>query len=283
MPTLVKYLRSHWPEYLIEAACLGCFMMSANLFATLFGYPDSPAYIETSGFRRLCGGVAMGLTAICIIYSPWGQRSGAQMNPALTLTFLRLGKIKTADAFFYISAQFLGGLAGVFISGMFLGRLISHPSVNHVVTTPGPSGPFAAFVAELLISCGMMLMVLTATNSRRFARFTGLFAGLLVALYITFESPISGMSMNPARTTASALASGIWTSAWIYLTAPIAGMLLAAEIYSRFKIALACPKYFHGTRQPCIFCGYPGSVGTRSTASQTSSRRMQIHKSIVEI
>jgi aquaporin Z len=266
MRSLLHGLREHYPEYLIEALCLGCFMVSANLFAALFGYPNSPAYIGSEVLRRLCGGIAMGLTAICIIYSRWGQRSGAQMNPALTLTFLTLGKIKSADALFYVAAQFLGGLAGVFTSGLFLGRLISHPSVNHVVTVPGPSGPFIAFFAELLISCGMMLMVLSVSNSRRFSRFTGLFAGALVALYIAIESPLSGMSMNPARTTASALPSGIWTSVWIYFTAPIAGMLLAAQLYSRFKRALACPKYFHGTRQRCIFCGYPGAESASGAA-----------------
>jgi aquaporin Z len=269
-----KSFRKHWPEYLIEAACLGVFMISANLFAGLLGYPASPAQISNDFFRRLCGGLAMGVTAICLIYSPWGQRSGAHMNPALTLTYFRLGKIQPADALFYIAAQFLGGFAGVMVSKFFLGKLIWDPSVNHVVTTPGPAGPLVAFVAELLISCGMMLMVLVVSNNRRLSRLTGLFAGVLVALYITFESPLSGMSMNPARTTASALPSGIWTSAWIYFTAPVAGMLLAAEIYSRFKTAIACPKYFHGTRQRCIFCGYPGAgIGHRATTTRSRPAR----------
>ena len=63
--------------------------------------------------RRGLIGVAMGLTAIALIYSPWGKRSGAHMNPSVTLTFWRLGKIKSIDALFYIVFQFLGGWVGV--------------------------------------------------------------------------------------------------------------------------------------------------------------------------
>src|SRR5207249_1529164 len=96
----------------------------------------------------------------------------------------------------------------------------------------------------------------------RLARFTGLFAGTLVFAYITFEAPLSGMSINPARTAASALPSGIWTSGWIYFTAPISGMFLAVEIYCGLKglSHLACPKYHHGTKQRCIFCGHLGQA-----------------------
>ena len=121
-------------------------------------------------------------------------------------------------------------------------------------------GVTVAFVAETILAAGMMLMVLSITNTARLARFAGLFAGTLVFLYITFEAPLSGMSINPARTAASALPSGIWSAAWIYFTAPLLGMLLAVEIYQAFKglREMACPKYHHGARQRCIFCGHPG-------------------------
>ena len=69
------------------------------------------------------------------------------------------------------------------------------------------------------------------TNTPSIARYGGLFAGTLVFLYITFEAPLSGMSINPARTAASALPSGIWTGGWIYFVAPVLGMLLAAQVF----------------------------------------------------
>lgn len=261
-PPMFSALRQHWPEYLIEAWALGMFMVSAALFTALLEYSGSPIHqaIPSVFVRRALIGLAMGLAAIALIYSPWGQRSGAHMNPAVTLTFLRLGKIMPWDAAFYIAAQFIGGVGGILFSKTLLGEIIGHPSVNHVVTVPETAGAGIAFVAEMGIACGMMFMVLSITNTPSLARSTGLFAGLLVFLYITFEAPLSGMSINPARTFASALPSGIWTSGWIYFTAPVLGMLLAAQLFLQFNhSALACPKLQHGEKQRCIFCGQPGS------------------------
>jgi aquaporin Z len=256
--------RQHWPEYLIEAWALGAFMVSAALFTALLEHPGSPVRqaIASAFARRALIGLAMGLTAVALIYSPWGQRSGAHMNPAATLTFLRLGQVQPWDAVFYVAAQFLGGVSGVWLARLILRGAIRHSSVNYVVTVPGTAGAGAAFLAEMAIACGMMLMVLLATNTPKLARFTGLFAGTLVFLYITFEAPLSGMSMNPARTAASALPSGIWTGGWIYFTAPILGMLLAAQVYVAISrpVRLACPKLHHGVTQRCIFCHHPGET-----------------------
>jgi aquaporin Z len=175
------------------------------------------------------------------------------------------------DAVFYIAAQFTGGVSGVLLSKFLLGAIIAHPSVNHVATVPGPTGVGVAFFAEAFIACGMMLMVLLSTNTPELAPITGLFAGTLVFLYITFEAPFSGMSINPARTVASALPSGIWTSGWIYFVAPVSGMLLAAQIYAVIKTTSphACPKLHHGTQQRCIFCGH--AALTSAVSMQTSS------------
>lgn len=114
-------LKDHWPEYLIEAAGLCCFMISACAFGALLFHPASPAVKAVNGLvlRRLLMGAAMGLTSIAIVYSPWGKRSGAHTNPSVTLTFFRLGKVKTYDALFYVLAQFAGGVAGVTVAMLF--------------------------------------------------------------------------------------------------------------------------------------------------------------------
>ena len=80
-----------------------------------------------------------------------------------------------------------------------------------------------------------------------------------MALYITVEAPLSGMSMNPARTFGSALPGHVWTAWWVYFTAPLIGMLLAAEFYARLKgpAAVLCAKLNHHTSKRCIFrCGF---------------------------
>lgn len=255
-------LASHWPEYLIEAAALGFFMFSACSFGVLLEHPSSPLRqaIPNAFHRQALAGLAMGLTLVTIVFSPWGKRSGAHMNPALTLTFYFLGKIERWDAVFYGLAQFAGGIAGVVIAAIAWQGTVADPRVNYVVTTPGPTGPRVAFLAELAISFGMMLTVLIVSNNKRLARFTGLFAGCLVAAYITFEAPLSGMSMNPARTFGSAFSAGDWRWLWIYFAAPTLGMALAAAHYRAWRgpQAVFCAKLHHHNDQRCIFrCNYP--------------------------
>jgi aquaporin Z len=259
-------LRRHWPEYLMEAAGLGLFMVSTGMFATLLWYPGSPVaeVLPDSMMRRALKGLIMGLTAIAIIYSPWGQQSGAHINPAVTLTFWRLGKIATWDAIFYIAAQFIGGLLGVLVVLALLGATFAGSPVSYVATLPGPQGVMVALIAEAVISFGLMLTVLFATNTPPLMRLTGVFAGCLVALYVTFEAPLSGMSMNPARTLASALPGNLWHALWIYFVGPTAGMLLAVEFYRLVRRSpdVVCAKLNHHTHRRCIFrCGYAKVAG----------------------
>jgi hypothetical protein len=108
----------------------------------------------------------------------------------------------------------------------FIGQAFAHPSVNYVVTVPGPAGDLVAFVAEFIIAFFLMLAVLFISNMPGLARWTGGFAGCLVAIYITFEAPFSGMSMNPARTFGSAAVASFWAGLWIYFAAPVLAMSL---------------------------------------------------------
>lgn len=255
---MLRSLRQHWPEYIIEAWCLGTFMVSACVFGVILFHPSSPV----SGFefyvRNVAMAVVMGVTAVCIIRSPWGMRSGAHFNPSITLTFLRLGKIARWDAAFYIVSQFVGGLAGVFLARLALGDLLADKAVNYVATVPGKYGVGAAFLAEVIISFFMMTMILCTSNSARLARLTPYLAGAMVAIYISTESTISGTSLNPARTFASAVFAGKWTGLWIYFIAPPIAMLAAAEFFVRRRGLrdVLCAKLCHGGRSKCIFrCG----------------------------
>jgi aquaporin Z len=254
-------LKSHWPEYLIEAAGLGLFMISAMTFATILEHPASPLRqaIPDALLRRLLMGLAMGSTAVGIIYSPWGKRSGAHINPATTLTFFRLGKVNNWDATFYVTFQFLGGLLGALAAAIALSTWASHPAVNYVVTVPGNGGAWIAFIAEVVIAFFLMTVILHVSNNSKLHKLTGLCAALLVATYITFEAPLSGMSMNPARTFASAVPAHHWNDIWIYFTAPLLGMICAAEVYLRIQgsARVSCAKLHHENSQRCIFCGKP--------------------------
>jgi aquaporin Z len=121
-----------------------------------------------------------------------------------------------------------------------------------------------ALLAEFVIAAGMMSVVLYFSNHHRLAGYTGLFAGVLVATYITIEAPFSGMSMNPARTFGSALPPMIWDGLWVYLTAPPLGMLFAAELYlwRKGQQSVKCCKLHHNNDKRCIFCGANGGFAS---------------------
>lgn len=262
METIGESLRQHWPEYLMEAAGLGMFLVSAGFFATLLESPGSPirAEIPQAVVRRALMGLAVGLTAVTIIYSPWGQQSGAHLNPAVTVTFLRMRKIKVWDAVFYSAAQCIGGITGVSLVYFVLREAFGDSPVSFLVTAPGEAGVGVAFAAEFAMCFGLMLMVLVTTNDTRWRRYTGWFAGLLLFLYITVEAPLSGMSINPARSLASASLAGTWTAFWVYILAPVLGMLAASQVYlaTKGKAAVKCCKLNHLTDKRCIHCGVPG-------------------------
>ena len=252
-------LKARWPELLVEGALLGLFMLSASTFAVLLEHPSSGlrAALPDANVRRALMGLAMGATAVALIYSPWGKRSGAHMNPAVTLTFWRLGKVKTPEAVLYVAAQFLGGLFGMGIAILLLNERVADPAVHWVVTSPGTHGVLPALFAEILISFLLMSVVLAASSRASLAPFTGLFCGVLVFLFITFEAPISGMSMNPARTLASAVPAGDFMAVWVYLLAPPLGMLLAVEARRAAGAASSafCARLSPHGRARCPFCG----------------------------
>lgn len=230
---MIETFKRNWPHYLAEAAGLGFFMTCASAFTTALRSPFSPLtqIIKDPFWQLVALGIPMGFVIAAIVYSPWGKKSGAHINPAVTLAFLRLGKITPQDAFFYIAFQFLGGALAVQMMGLILGALYRHESINHVVTAPGPSGPLKAFIAEFVISFILMLVLLLTINSKKTKELAGVFGGVLIALYLIFEEPYSGMSLNPARSSASAFAAREGKDLWIYFLAPVLSMLLASQVF----------------------------------------------------
>lgn len=254
---MLHALAERWPEYCIEASLLGLFMVSACVFVVLLHHPDSPLArrVRSPIRKRAIIGLAMGLTAVALIASPLGKRSGAHMNPGVTLTQLVLGRVRPWDALFYILAQFLGGIGGVRVASVLLGGRTSHEAVRHAATLPGPRGARVAWIAEFIIAFILMLTILGVSNHACTAPYTPLFAGALVASFIVIEAPLSGMSMNPARTLGSALASRQWRGLWVYFTAPPLAMLAAAGVYTGVEGTdrVYCAKLDHFTIERCIF------------------------------
>ncbi len=252
----------HWPLYLYEGLELALFMISACVCTVILFHSGYPALlaIPSAVVRRILMGTGMGVTAILIIHSPIGKRSGAHFNPAITLTYLRLRKIALWDAAFYVLFQFTGGVFGVGVSSLLLGRQLADPSVEYAVTVPGRYGTAAAFAAEFFMAALLMAIVLWMSNRPRIASYTSYAIGALIALYILLFAPVSGFSINPARTTGSAIFAHLWTACWLYFTAPLLGMLGTAEVYLRSNGAdsILCAKLHPDPAYPCPFrCHFP--------------------------
>ena len=231
---IIQTFRKQYPLYLIEAAGLGFFMVSACLFTILLEHPDFKLIhlIPSPFVRRFLIGVAMGTTAMVIIYSPMGKRSGAHINPSITLTMLLLRKISVTDVLFYILFQIMGGITGVLIVKLLFPSYLADPSIAYIATVPGKEGIINATIGESLIAFIMMFTTLITSNIERTKNLTGVIAGILIVCFVTFEAPFSGFSMNPARTLASAIPSGIWDFWYMYMVVPPVCMILAALIYN---------------------------------------------------
>ena len=258
MLLLLAAFRRHWPHYLAEAAGIAFFVCCSGLLTMLMEHPASPvhrALPDSALLRRGLVGLGVCLGLVLIIYSPWGKRSGAHINPAVTLAFWQLGKIKPADALWYVLAQLAGAVGAAQLLKHVFGKLYAHPAVNYTVTEPASTtmqAALVAFGAEFIISLLIMMVTLRALHSARLKEWTGWLLGTLLALYVTFESPLSGMSLNPARTLGTAVAAGSYQGLWVYGLAPPLAMWLATVAVRRFHHGqpLACAVLAGGAASP---------------------------------
>jgi len=225
--------KKNWLHYLQEALGLAIFMSSACFFGGMLESKTSSwhAALPNAFTRVTIMGIMMGATALFIFYSPITAPSGSHINPAVTITFLRLGKMCKYDAIFYIIFQLLGGIFAVHIMAFLMGKTLTAPPVNYVATIPGQYGVLATAFTEFIIAFIMMSIVLFTSASQKLKKYTRMIAGCFVCIYVVIAGPISGFGMNPARTLASAIPSHIYTALWVYIVIPFAGMLLAAELF----------------------------------------------------
>ena len=172
-------------------------------------------------------GIALVFGAIvtAMIYS-FGKTSGAHINPAVTIGFLLVNKINIKDATFYIVSQIVGGLLAS------LTLLFLFPEHSGLGTTlPLDDNVSQSFILEVILTLFLMLTIIQVSSNKGYQDFTGLAVGLVVMLEAMFAGPITGASMNPARSIAPALVSGQTQYLWVYIAAPILGAVLAIGIW----------------------------------------------------
>jgi aquaporin Z len=226
--------------------------------AFLWGAGSPVPEIDNPMWRRLATGLLFAGGATAVVYSPLGQRSGAHLNPAITLAFWSLGTIGARDAAAYVIAQFLGAMLGVAAAAAAWPELVR--SVQFAATMPGDGWRWTgAFVAETIATFLLAITIFVCINKPRVAARTGVIAGTLVAALVTIEAPVSGTSLNPARSLAPALFVPLFRDQWVYFVAPALGAIIAARMFrDRWGGATVCAKLYHTPAYPCPFaaCGY---------------------------
>ena len=235
-PSQREGFRPAWAAYAMEGLGLAVFMLFASAFTMLLFHPDSPvgkAVKEPAVKYFLLAFAMFPVILFGIVSAPWGKRTGAHVNPAVTLAFWRLGKISTFDAAGYIVGQFVGATLMVGLIALVAGKAYAHPAIDFAQTKPGPGGVPVAFAIEFTITFLLMMLILWASNDERLEKRLPLYVSLLIAFYLMFATPYTGMSMNPARSFASAVWAKAHPALWLYFVAPIAATLLAAELYRR--------------------------------------------------
>jgi aquaporin Z len=247
-----------WREFAAELAGTALLLvigLSAVVVDFAQGSPV-PGWIPDGNLRRLLTGIVFAGGATLIVYSPLGKLSGGHINPAVTLGFLRLRKITPRSAAGYVAAQVVGALAGAAIVQFVWGRLATQVDLG--TTVPGHGGWVASLIAEVVITFLLMTLILRFVDDPRLMPFTPAAAGALVAFLVFLEAPVSGTSLNPARSLGPALVAGDYRDLWLYLVAPPLGALLAAATYRRRRRTVRCGKLFHAVGYDCRFldCQY---------------------------
>lgn len=197
-------------------------------FCLVFAGTGAVVVDQATGGRIGHLGISLvfGLVVTAMIYAI-GSVSGAHMNPAVTIAFWSDGRHKTGEVLPYAAAQ----LAGAVAASLALKLMFAGQATNLGMTLPA-GGAGQSFFLELLMSFMLMFTIMgVATGDAAKGEMAGIAIGGMVALEAAFGGPISGASMNPARSFAPALMMGNFSHHWLYWLAPVLGALLGVRAF----------------------------------------------------
>jgi aquaporin Z len=206
--------------------------------------------------RRLVTGLLFAGSGSLVAISPLGKLSGAHINPAVSLAFWLQGKMHHFDLGGYILGQFLGAIVGSLLVILVWGGERA-ASVGIGRTVPGAGYPlWLVFLAEASLTFVLVLSIFLFVSSHRLMRWTPLMVWILVAMMVWLEAPISGTSLNPARSFGPALVSWFWQAHWLYWVAPPLGALLAVGAFRLLPMGthdVLTGKLFHVPHYRSVF------------------------------
>ena len=242
----------HWGPWLCEFVGTAL-LLAGGLSAVFLDFgASSPiaAHVPSMSVRLLLTGLLFAGTGSLVALSPLGRRSGAHLNPAVTLAFWTQHKVHPHDLAGYIVAQLAGALVAV--AGLRLAWGHTARELQLGTTQPGHGfDPLDAAGLEMLMTASLVLMIFFFTSHTRSARWTPLGNWLLVATLVWQGAPYTGTSLNPARSLGPALLAPQLANIWVYIVGPCAGALLAAAVFAAFRHTnTLTAKLFHDPRYP---------------------------------
>lgn len=250
--------RLHWPEYGAELLGTAFLVFIAVSAVTLTFGSGSPlaAVFPTSSARRLFAGMVLAGSGPSVSISPLGKLSGAHLNPALSLAFWLQGKVHPHDLVGYLASQLLGAVLGAGLAVLVWKERAA--SIQNGVTAPGMGySIWSVLFIEMGLTCLLVLAIFLFLSNHRLMCWTPVMTWLLVAFIYWLVAPISGSSLNPARSFGPALVSWFWRDQWVYYLASPLGVLLAVGLFRQLRRVgihdVLTAKLFHAPRYRCIF------------------------------
>ncbi|MDA8203349.1 MAG: aquaporin [Chloroflexi bacterium] len=257
---------AEWAAEFLGTAILVLGGLSAVVLDFGAGSPVARAVPGASPRLLLTGALFAGTGALVTI-SPIGRRSGAHLNPAVTLGFWLTGHVHTVDLVGYVVGQVLGALAGAAALVAVWGARAAPVHDGLTQPAPGVSAPVAAAL-EAVMTGAMILAILLMVSSPRTMRWTPLVVWAVVTVEVWQGAPFTGTSLNPARSFGPAVMTGDFHAYWVYVVGPLAGAVAAVTI-QRFALPDVVPlsaKLFHVAGDYSTSLGHFPSAVRRSEA-----------------
>jgi aquaporin Z len=253
----------NWAEYTAELVGTA-FNIFVGLSAVVFNFGQGlpmEHLIPDKSIRLLITGLIFSGSGALFAISPLGKLSGGHISSSVTLAFWAHGKMHGQDAVGYIVAQFIGAILGAILMVSVWGKYAG--SVYNGMTLPGAGyALWFVFLAEVFVTFLLVLSIFLFVCNHRLMRWTPLMTWLLITAIVWQEAPISGTSLNPARSIGPAFVTGLWRDQWLYCIAPPLGALLAVAMFRLLSMGrrdvLSC-KMFHAPHYRSIFKNVRGS------------------------
>lgn len=244
----------HWAEWGAELAGTALLLIGGLSAVTLDFSAGSPvpAAIPSTSWRLLLTGVLFAGTGALVTVSPLGRRSGAHLNPAVSLAFWLHRHLHWHDLVAYVVAQCAGGVLGAAVVRWAWGAAATGVTVGR--TSPGGGiAPGGATAVEAGMTALLIAVIFAFVSSERTARWTPVAVLVTIAVLVWQVAPYTGTSLNPARSLGPVVVTGNWTGYWVYVAGPVGGAVAVAAVWALLPWPTLTAKLFHDPAYRSIF------------------------------